>query len=306
MRLKQCDGYNAAFNDNVLPKPFVNAIVLFMPTKTDYAPQQTKESLGVSRESLNYYEKKIRRWRNRVGIILICICFGFFAYMMIWSGKFSIQTIELTGIQRLNEVQLQQRIQGFLNKPLFGTIPQDTIFTVQPARVEAFLRRDPRIGSVHVTHSFKQRSLTIQIEERVPFFIINLPTQSFAVDQEGRVLTQLTPPVPKTLPHITDIRQRTLVVGDSAFDTDTFSLIKKFREELPLIAPFVSLRIGDPSPEAITFTTEEGWLIHANMNDDAKAQLDRLRAVLATKISAKQRSKLQYIDLRFGEKVYFR
>lgn len=277
-----------------------------MNTKVDYAPQTKEEPLGVSRDSLNYYERKVRRWRNRVGLVLVVIAFAFFAYILVWSGNFSVRTITITGLQRLNEAQLQQRISTFLQKPLLGLFPQDNIFAMRLERLTAFLLYDPHIGNVDVSRSYKDRTLNIHIDERVPFFVLNLPTSSYVLDQEGRVLTQLTPPVPKTLPHITDTREQAIALGDQAFSPVVFSFLKTFREELPVIVPFTTLTIGEPSLDAMTFQTEEGWRVYVNMNDDAEAQLQRLRALLASKISAKQRARLSYIDLRFGEKVYFK
>lgn len=277
-----------------------------MTTKVDYAPQSNEESLGVSRESLTYYERKVQRWRNRVGLILIVIVLGFFTYLFIWSGKFSIQTVTIIGVQRLNEAHLQQRISTMLQTPVLGILPQDNIFTLRPERLRAFLLRDPHIGNVTVARSYKDRALNIHIDERVPFFVLNLSTSSYALDQEGRVLTQLTPPVPKTLPHITDTRDQIMKLGDQAFSATVFTFLRRFREDLPVIVPFTTLTIGEPSPDAMTFQTEEGWRVYVNMNDDAEAQLQRLRALLASKISAKQRARLSYIDLRFGEKVYFK
>ena len=52
--------------------------------------------------------------------------------------------------------------------------------------------------------------------------------------------------------------------------------------------------------------TNAGWHIYLKMNDDIKAQLENLDLTLKNSIAPDEQSKLEYIDLRFGEKVYYK
>jgi len=60
-----------------------------------------------------------------------------------------------------------------------------------------------------------------------------------------------------------------------------------------------------PEDTKITVKTKEGFLIYLTTEDTIENQIENLKIVLKEKIG-ENRVNLQYIDLRFGDKVYFK
>ncbi len=275
--------------------------------KKDYAPESGEESLGVSRESHDYYATHARHWRNRVGLCVLAVVLLFWAYTLFATPFFAIQSIKIFGLNKIQPQEMQSRIRSFLVQRRWGIIPRNNIFLVSTKNLISYFQNDARIATIHAQKNYAERSLAVTIEERVPIYILSLPDRAFAIDKEGIALIPLSVPVPQgTLPVILDKRERSATLGGKAIADEEIKLLNILNTELMRIAPFTSVTIGEPSEDALTFTTEEGWAIYFNLSDTPQAQIERLKVLLMAKIKPAARKKLQYIDLRFGERVYYK
>lgn len=275
--------------------------------KKDYAPESSEESLGVSREAHDYYAVRTRRWRNRVGLSVLVVVLLFWAYTLFLTPFFSIQSVKISGLNKIQPQEIESRIAEFLAQKQWGIFARGNIFLFQSNSIASYFQYDARIATIQAQKNYWQRSLTVTIEERVPMYILSLPDRAFAIDKEGIALIPLSVPVPQgTLPIIFDKRERTAALGKKIITDTEIAFFNRLNNELSRIAPFTSITIGEPSPEAVTFATQEGWGLYLNLTDNPEAQFERLRVLLTLKIKPEKRKKLQYIDLRFGERVYYK
>lgn len=275
--------------------------------KRDYAPASNEESLGVSRESHDYYAQRARRWRNRVGLVILTLTLLFWSYTLFFTPFFAVQAIEIRGLQKIQPEEIYARVTTFSQIKKWGIIPTNNIFLLSRTQLINYFKNDARIAHIAVQKNYRERSLTITIEERVPIYILALPDRAFAIDKEGIALIPLSvPPPPDILPIISDTRQRETMLGKQVVIDSEIKLFTELHDTLMRIAPFTNVRIGEPSPDAVTFTTKEGFALYFSLTDLPSAQLDRLKVLLATKIKPEKKKRLQYIDLRFGEKVYYK
>lgn len=275
--------------------------------KRDYAPQSEEESLGVSRESHDYYMQHARRWRNRVGLGVLAVVLLFWAYTLFVTPFFSIQSVTVLGLNTMQPQEIKDRIAAYVNQKRWGILPRGNIFLLPTNSITSYFKNDARIATIHIQKNYRERSLAVTIEERVPIYILSLPDRAFAIDKEGIALIPLSVPSPQgTLPMIFDKRQRDATLGGKVIAHDEIQLITTIGAALARLAPFTNVTIGEPSPDAITFTTQEGWGIYFALTNSAEAQLERLKVLLTAKIKPERRKKLQYIDLRFGERTYYR
>ncbi|MDI6883520.1 MAG: hypothetical protein QMC93_03670, partial [Patescibacteria group bacterium] len=61
-----------------------------------------------------------------------------------------------------------------------------------------------------------------------------------------------------------------------------------------------------PGEEKLTVQILEGWQIFFDPSRDISEQILNLTAILKEKIPPENRRNLEYIDLRFGNKIYFK
>lgn len=275
--------------------------------KKDYAQEgEQEESLGISRASHGYYAEKTRRWRNHVGLVVLLVVFSFWGYTLLFTPFFNVQSIVIDGLSRIPQDEIQQRLNNFLQSAEWGIVPRNNIFIVQKKRLKNLFQWDARIAALDVQKNYTNRSLSVTIKERVPEYIAILSDKAFAIDKDGVALIALSLPPPKTLPSITDLRPNDTTLGQKVFRGNELSLFDFFRNQTPHLIQFTDARVGEPSIDALTLTIEEGWALYLSLADRPEVQFERLKVLLATKIKPERRKKLQYIDLRFGERTYYR
>ncbi len=108
-------------------------------------------------------------------------------------------------------------------------------------------------------------------------------------------------------PVIHDVSGLSARVQDQVLDEKTVQFIVdvslKFPEKFPNI-PIKYFATLEPMSSRVQAVAEEGWEIYFEAEKDLDAQLNNLSLVLKQKI--KDTKKLQYIDLRFDERIYYK
>jgi hypothetical protein len=60
------------------------------------------------------------------------------------------------------------------------------------------------------------------------------------------------------------------------------------------------------APDRLDVITVEGWQIYFNLQSDIGLEIVKLNLLLGSQISSDERKKLQYIDLRFKDRAYYK
>lgn len=68
---------------------------------------------------------------------------------------------------------------------------------------------------------------------------------------------------------------------------------------------FNEIDVPSTFPQYISLIMAEGWQIQFNLKDSLEAQLKRLNLLIDQKIKKENLNKLDYIDLRLGESIYY-
>jgi len=106
-----------------------------------------------------------------------------------------------------------------------------------------------------------------------------------------------------------DERDETLELREDALRPNVvqaaIDLPRLFEERFGRAPYFEELRIDGKDAQTIRLRTSEGWSIYLDAAQDLGGQLMNAEVVLKTKVGA-QRPQLDYIDVRFGEKVFFK
>ena len=58
--------------------------------------------------------------------------------------------------------------------------------------------------------------------------------------------------------------------------------------------------------QRVNIRTLEGWEVYFNLEDGVSQQIFNLDIVLKEKISPEERENLEYVDLRFGNQIYYK
>lgn len=126
----------------------------------------------------------------------------------------------------------------------------------------------------------------------------------YLIDKKGDILEK-TEEINTQFPLIYDLKENAqypyLSEGKVSFILDLF---EKFPQRIQGLN-ISSFEIGDSKESGLTVVTSENWKIYFDFNEDIIQQLDKLFLVLDQKIKD-QRKNLQYIDLRFEDRIYYK
>ncbi|HDH04001.1 MAG TPA: FtsQ-type POTRA domain-containing protein [Candidatus Campbellbacteria bacterium] len=267
--------------------------------------------------------RKLRRKRIalRTGVLVIValfLCAGFVGLFYI--QKFRIQKVSAKGNYALNKKEIIENISDSLNGKYFGIFPRDNIFIIPKEEIKSnLLAAFPRVKSVFLNRDFPN-SLFVEIKERKPaaLFCENNESALPALPNQGEPTDKSTYRQGKC----SFVGEDGFIFGKAALFSGNVYL-KFYREgggngktitQLKNLMEFVKLaskenikitKIILAGEELRKFYTSEGWYILLNNNNDTQITFENLKLALENKIK-ENRKYLDYIDLRFGNKVYYK
>jgi len=262
--------------------------------------------------------KKSSIFRNRFfwsSILILMLLSGVF-YLVSFSSFFQIKEIEISGNSGFAEASADQQkvffedIQILVEKTIEKKIlffSSKSIFLVNLNEIrERILKEFPQIAKVDLRRDFPDKIL-IQIEEKKPIAIF-CQTQNvkecFFIDEEGMIIEFISG---KDILELTKIigNVETPNLGTRVIGKDYLDSILEIQKKLSLEQK-IEIKEFIPSEEKLTVQTLEGWQIFFELSGNISDQILNLTVLLKEKIPPENRRDLEYIDLRFGDKIYFK
>ncbi|QQG45156.1 MAG: FtsQ-type POTRA domain-containing protein [Candidatus Sungiibacteriota bacterium] len=227
--------------------------------------------------------------------------------------NWQVANFSFSGLKTLDQNMLQKKVMKILEGNYALIIPKRSFFFVNSDKLsKAVLNDFPNIQSVSVTKKFPD-SVKIAVEERELWGIFcakavkkDVAAQCVYVDKTGfayeqapdsagflitRINTEgFSPEVPSQIlePPLTE---RMLFLAE------------ELRKNLGL--EVIGYELSKKVPREIWVVTSEGFKIYFNKDDDWVNAFRVLKTVLDEEIKDK-RPQLDYIDLRFGNKVFYK
>ena len=130
--------------------------------------------------------------------------------------------------------------------------------------------------------------------------------ECFLIDQNGIIFE----PSLKDYNNMTIVRKsldlKQAVAGEKIIAENIMSAILKIKNNLENNLQINIEEIIISSPLKIDITTNEKWKIYFNLESDIDMQIIRLSLLLNSEIPEGDRKNLQYVDLRFKDKAYYK
>ncbi len=251
------------------------------------------------------------------------------SYLLFFSSVFQIEEIEITGNEKVKSERIEERIVPFLGHvfqvdPFFEGVGPWRIFDtrsilllagkkIEKEVIEVF----PRVGRVRVKRHFPDK-VVLEIEERVPFaeicersgrcFVVDESSVAFeesasVKEEKGEGVKVLE--VEKEELTVKLEEEKSVNLGEGAMKPSYLQVIRKIKTGVEEDTGF---KVKDIyySGERVNVETERGVKLYFNLERSAEDQLLNLSLVLKEKISAEELMELEYIDLRFGNRVYYK
>lgn len=263
-------------------------------------------------KDLLYSSRKLRRKRffRNIFFFLAFLVGGVALVAAFFSlSFFRVRTIVFTGNRILPTTELEQEAARELASRYFFIIPGDNLIVLRPEKLIAALSNAfPRIEYAKAVKKYPN-TLTLTLKERDNRTVWCKDAQELRcmfVGQDGVLFEEAPIFEGRLLLKIVDERtQNDYHLGASALPFDTMRAIESFRDLLArrILAQLYVVRIKNGG--AIEMEVSEGWyaIVNADLNPDEA--VENLVIVFAKNLKD-QREKLEYIDLRFGNKLYYK
>lgn len=257
--------------------------------------------------------KKLRRKRIIRKLVLV-----FFILVFILScitaffhiSSLRIKKISIEGNFSLGTEKISGEVSDYLKGKFFRIFPRDNILLLpKEAIVSNLLSKFPRIEEVSLAKNFPD-SISVKIKERQQEAILCIngspPAGGCAfIDENGYVFEKA--------PYFSgDVYLKFFDERESSPGTIGFQLISE--EQFKKLIDFRDLVSGENikiskiilKKEGIyEIDISEGWYIFLNEQNEPKISYENLKITLDSKVK-ENRQNLEYIDLRFGNKVFYK
>ncbi len=281
--------------------------------------------LYIPKEKKHAGKRKKSRTLWIIGGITLCIVVIAGGIMIVRLHAFQIQTISVQGLHSIHESDIERQVTSVLiGSYAFGLIPYRSLFAA-PIQVitDTIAHRFPLIAEVHVKKEFPHM-LAINVRERIMFGILcndtadrdgadkeivpeeQIDIQCAYVDTEGIAYES----APKTegfliTKVLTD--SPVIAIGTQVIDPLMMRRIVDIKTKLPPVigSSIVGYQLLRNVAREVHVISKDKFSIIINRDDDLDHALSVLATILKKEIGSRRKN-LDYIDLRFGNKVFYK
>lgn len=273
-------------------------------------------------------ERSPERWRGRLTAFAVVAALVGWIWFVGFSSVFRIDEIEIRGTESVPEWEIRDAVTDALKQRRWLVMPQTSLLIASEADITAALDERYVLESL-VISKHPPRKLIIELKERVSAVLLQMPdgrqglvdlqgavTRLYRPEEALEVSKKLGPSIqeqqgaPKSrFPVLFDERDEKLVLREEALEPNVvqaaIDLPELFEKRFGRAPYYEEARIDGKAAQTIRLRTSEGWSIYLDASQDLEGQLRNAEVVLKTKVGA-QRAQLDYIDVRFGEKIFFK
>lgn len=259
-------------------------------------------------------KRKLKSFVFKLGIILFFGA-GFAGFLYI--EPLLVRSVVVEGNENISRKDVMAKIDSILSRKYLSVIPFDNIFLFPAGAAALELKSEfPRVKSAEIKRSLIDKKITVNLTERKMAAVWCEENDSEAdeaavfakecalLDEEGVIFARAPSFSGLTLFKIYDGRNKDVSLGESALPEKITRDILLFRDlaEQNLGKKFVSARMNSDS--VVELKSAEGWKAILNDNSDFKEAFGNLKIAFDSEI--KDRKNLDYVDLRFGNKVFYK
>lgn len=236
--------------------------------------------------------------------LFFLIIFGAGIYYGFYYKIFEIKEILISGNKKVKTEEAKLLIEEKITHKIFF-IETKNIFLANIKEIQqALLLKFPRIQTIDISKDWLG-ILSVKITEREPVGNLCNLNSCYLFDKEG-VIFEAASQDSEILMKI-EPQEQQLTLGKQEISREIVRAIleiDKLLKENFLVKPEeITLSLNRATLE---IKTSEGWKIYFEIQGDIEAQILNLNLFLKEKIKSQERKNLDYIDLRYGNKIFYK
>jgi cell division septal protein FtsQ len=268
-----------------------------------------------------YLYKAEKRYKKQLILIIFLLIIASFISFLFWQQKYL--TIEQIIIHRgnkqinnqdenylISEQEISDYIKKIMQKKFLFFFHQNTILSLTKSKIKKELLKDPRLQEIKIEKKWPKK-IIVNFSEKQPAALISiLGDKDYYLSSTG----QLISPAVNILRHI----NLPLISDKTSLTWQDSRLIKSIDVALNLLQKKIQFNNKDINFQTAEIDTDqgvirlklrsnEGWQAFFLPTEDINQQIANLKFILDNYLSdSKSRVGLEYIDLRFGNRIYYK
>lgn len=262
--------------------------------------------------------RKVLIKKVSITLVSFLVVFGIFSYVMNLS-PLRVEKVVIFGTNIVSESEVSEVVNTLISGKYFFLIPKNNVFFYPKERLgNDLLSKFSRIEAVYPALD-RGNILVVTVAERSPKYVwcgkenrrdTSTHEECYFMDKDGYIFIKSPDFSPNVFFRIYgELASTTEPIGARVFSLDEFTRIMDFRSAVSSIGfspkAVVSLKDGD-----YEFILNNGGKILFNTKNDFAKSADNIRlavtsAPLFDELKTKP-NKLLYIDVRFGNKVFYK
>lgn len=275
--------------------------------------QKTKKRFFSRRKKSRYGRRG--SWRVKLAVFLFIVLVGAAVYFVFFSQYFAIKDVEISGTEKISQDDLRGLIGSQLAARRFFIFNQSNIFVFDGKTAEKIIDEKYALNSLKIDKSLPG-TLKISLEEKKPAIIWKTDDKFYLVDWGGTVISEIPPGEVSGYPGNQPGAKMAVVFDDNNAEVAvkeeilTSQIVQDINDLQNNLSQTTELRVlnfamANHDDPTIKCLTGEGWEAYFSFVNDLNAQVNKLKVFLEEK-NQEQRKGLQYVDLRFEDRVYYK
>lgn len=266
-------------------------------------------------------------WKRWVVPTALLAAIAGWAWLLVFSNAFRITDIRVEGNDRIQNWEIEDALDELMNQRYAYLVPKRSLVLLSERAIREHLLNRFVLDHVEVMKDPPHR-LVLTIKERVSTIFMLMPDGSQAIlDLDGSIIKTYRPkealeiargygPTKET--RANPAEGLPILFSDSSTvlslrDRTVSSAVVKAVIRIPRLLEETfggglrsgEIHVRDFDSATIRVVTTEGWSIYLDANTTLDTQVANAKTVIQTKLGS-DRSVLEYIDARFGEKIFIK
>lgn len=233
--------------------------------------------------------------RNFLTFLFIILIAGLI-YLLFFSSFFRISTIDISEIEHSDKDEIRKisndfLVQSFYNQNIWLFSEKDLVTKIKVLG---------GIREVNIDKTYPNR-ISLEITEINPPFIWAVGDKKYLVDEKGEIWDDYDDRF-NQVPVVIDLSGLTVERGSkvthATFGTFISGLMENF--EIYTNSTIEKMEVSETTEEIAVYSSA-GWKAYFDTTKEAKKQIENMKLVLD-----KEKNKIEYIDLRMENKIFYK
>lgn len=246
--------------------------------------------------------------KSRLTIIGISIIIILGVYLFFFSSLFEIKKTNLSGLSRIEEKEILNLINIQKEKNFLLLFKQKNLLILNKDQLAENFEKKYEFAKIEIEKKFPN-TLNIKIQEKSLALIWLEEGIYYNTDIDGRIISEVSPlDISKDIyPIIENKTEQNIENYQINFDKQKIDYALDLFSEFIIDVPDIKLEkiIFDKDIDAIKIRVAGGPEIYFNLQEDLNKQINKL-ITIKNEILKNDFYQKTYIDLRYGERVYYR